>query len=259
VGNRRVRLVSAFDPRRALDEPVAPALDRADYNVLYVGNSFAFWNSLWSDSIPGLVEAGLNADRAKLGIPRHVRVTAARFDGSGITAQASFIREALADSHTDLVVWSFNSFDVGAEGRQYPERSSEADVLLYLTKTLREVREALRQRGIALVAAAQPVGISVAPTEETFGKLTISAYRPFEGNLTAERRVERAIEAAGVPEISTLSAFIEAERADRPRPLFESTRGGIHFTPAGNAFYSALLLRGLSRLKPWGGSESRAR
>jgi hypothetical protein len=253
AGNRRIRLVPAFDRRRALDEPIAPALDRAYYNIVYVGNSFAFWNSLWSDSVAGDVERGLNADRSKLGIPRRVRVTAARFDGSGITAQASFIRESLADAHADLVVWSFNSFDIGAEEQQYPARHGDPEVLLYLSKTLGEVRDTLKQRGIGLVAAAQPVGVGVAPTEATFGKLTIPTYRPFESGLQSERRVEAAIETSTVPEISTLSAFVEAERGVRPRPLYETTRGGIHFTPAGNAFYAALLLRGLERLKPWSG------
>jgi hypothetical protein len=251
AGNRRIRLVPGFDRRRALDEPVAPALDRAAYNVVYVGNSFAFWNSVWSDSVAGDVERGLNARRAELRIPRRVRLTAARFDGSGITAQASFIREALADAHADLVVWSFNSFDIGAEEQQYPERHSEADVLRYLTKTLGEVRAELARHGIKLVAAAQPVGVGVAPTEATFGKLTITTYRPFESGLLSERRVESAVEASGVPTIATLAAFVEAERGVRPRPLYETTRGGIHFTPAGNAFYADLLLRGLERLAPW--------
>ena len=178
AGNRRIRVIPAFDRRRAIDEPVAPAFDRAYYNVVYVGNSFAFWNSLWGDSVAGTIERGLNAERAKLGIPRRVRVTAARFDGSGVTAQASFIREALADGHADLVIWSFNSFDIGAEEQQYPARHSESDVLAYMTKTLSDVRAELKQHGIAFVARAQPVGVGVAPTEATFGKLTITSIVP---------------------------------------------------------------------------------
>jgi hypothetical protein len=257
AGNRRIRMVPSFDRRRALDEPSTPPLDAANYNVVYVGNSFAFWNSLWSDSVAGQLESGLNAQRARLGIPRRVRVTAARFDGSGITAQASFIREALADGHANLVVWSFNSFDLGAEEQQNPARRRETDVLAYLAKTLAEVRATLATHGIELVAAAQPVGIGVAPTESTFGKLTIATFRPFESGFATERRVESALESSGVPEISTLAAFVAAERAARPRPLYESSRGGYHFTPAGNAFYADQLLRGLERLKPWAGAPAK--
>jgi hypothetical protein len=250
AGNRRVRLVPAVDARGALEDSAVPSLEKSEYNVLYVGNSFAFWNSLWDDSVAGIVERGLNARRAELGIPRHVKVTVARFDGSGITAQGSFIREAI-DARPDLVVWSFNSFDIGAEETQYPARHTEADVLTYLTAQLRDLRTALHAHGIALVAAAQPVGIGVAPTEATFGKLTIATYRPFESGLASERRVERAIKLSEVPAIPTLDAFVAEEHGDRPKPLYESTRGGFHFTPAGNAFYAAQLLRGLERLRPW--------
>jgi len=251
AGNRRIRLVPSFERRRAITEPVVPALSRSDYNVVFVGNSFAFWNSLWDDSVAGAVERGLNAERARLGIPRRVRITAARFDGAGIGAQASYIREYVADARPDLVVWSFNSFDFGAEEQQNAAVGGADAASAYLTQSLAETRALLSGKSVALVAAAQPVGVGVAPTEATFGKLTISAYRPFESGLRSERRVESAIEASGVGSILTLGAFIAAEREPRNKPLYESVRGGIHFTAAGNAFYAEQLLRGLERLRPW--------
>lgn len=253
AGNRRIRMVPAIDRRRALTEPVPQHFDRAYFNVVYIGNSYAFWNAMWDDSIPGTIESRLNAERAALGIDRPVRVTAARFDGSGVTAKLQYVKESLADAGPDMILWSFNGFDFGAEAAAQSAKhltlEQTADVLASI---LRDLAATLAGKKIAFFAGTQPVGIAFAPAESTFPKLISPSWRPFDQNgLYIESLIERAVATSGVPSVLSLSTFEEFERGPRPTPLFEPVEGGFHFTPAGNAFYADILVRALETQKPW--------
>ena len=253
AGNRRIRSVPAIDRRHAIAEPLPQTIDHDYYTIAYIGNSYAFWNGMWDDSIPGTIERRLNAERATLGITRPIRVIAARFDGSGITAKLQFIREVLADSGPDMVVWSFNGFDLGAEQQaQLAKKLSIEQTGDYLATTLTDLKKYLAARKIAFFAGAQPIGIGFSPTEASFSKLSYSSWRPFDQTgVYIETLIEKAIKGSGVPSVLSLAAFDEYEKGARPLPLYESLEGSYHFTPAGDAFYADLLLRGLEAQKPW--------
>jgi len=253
AGNRRIRVIPAIDRRRAIAQPLPQQIDRSEYTIVYIGNSYAFWDSMWEDSIPGTIERRLNADRAALGISRPVRVLAARFDGSGITAKLQFIREVLADSGPDLILWSFNGFDLGAEQQaQSAKHLSIEQTADALSLSLGDARTYLAAKNVALFAAAQPVGIGFSPTEATYSKLDLQFWRPFDQTGTyIEGLIEKAIAKSGVPAALTFADFDAYEKGDRPVPLYDSIEGGYHFNPAGNAFYAGLLVRALEARKPW--------
>ena len=251
AGNRRIRIVPAIDRRHAIAAPIPQTIDHSYFTVVYIANSYAFWNSMWDDSIPGIIEHKLNDERAALGIDRPVRVIAARFDGSGITAKLQYIKETLADSGPDMIVWSFNGFDLGAE-QQAQKNLSIEQTADYLATTLTDLQKYLAARNTALFAGAQPIGISFSPTEATYGKLTISSWRPMDQTGTyIEGLIEKAVKKSGVPSALTFSAFDDYEKSARPVPLYDTIQGGYHFNPAGNAFYAGLLVNALEAQKPW--------
>jgi len=98
AGNRRIRRIARVDVR----ESVLPNfdnfnLDPQNYNVAFVGNSYAFFNVLWPESIPGTIEAGLARDGKRLGLNRTARVAAFRIDAVSPAAETSMISNVLAD------------------------------------------------------------------------------------------------------------------------------------------------------------------
>jgi hypothetical protein len=107
TGNRRLRtmpLPSTRGPLTLGSSELAP--DPTHYRILYIGLSHAFYDTGWSDSIPGRIESKLIAGQRRLGIMRPPRVSVVRIDGGRLNALNDFIQNAAADGQVNLVILS---------------------------------------------------------------------------------------------------------------------------------------------------------
>ncbi len=231
TGNRRIRRIYNVDPR----ESVLPDLsnftipERA-YHVAIVGNSYAFYNVLWPESLPGIVGAGLQRDAHALGLTHTVAVTAFRIDDASERAASSIVREYLSDGRTQVVVLLLNAFD--------PTR----------TATLDELATRLRAIRTKLLVVYTPQGFEVSPIEfvtATKGK-TASDFAALRARAAKD---EAYYALSGVRGLYLLDAMeAEAARPDR-RPLFYGA--DHHFTIYGTQFVAQRILSELERWKPW--------
>jgi hypothetical protein len=242
AGNRRIRLLSDV----ALRGPVSGDLDALthwpsnSYRIVFVSNSFAFWNVDWDGSIGGRLERGLTADMAQIGLTRKPRVEVARIDQGSVTATASYVNEILAEEPVDLVIIMLNYFHAYVEG----------NALQILPKGLTEMDSRLRQNHARLFVVFQPSSegadpvVYVGPRAASFG-----AGYDFDSMWTVERSMGDILRGSGVDEVDLSTDFQKYETGDRARPLFSRTDG--HLSPYGNEFVAKLILRALEKNRPW--------
>jgi len=246
AGNRVIRLARLPDLRRASGLAAAPVLPKSLYRVAFVGNSYAYWNTVWPESTPGLIETELNNRRQALGVPLPVRVVANRFDGASLSAIASFIDDVLASESYDLVIWSVNSFEVSIEQQEHPDVVGPAAIKARLGTVVAQANRAMQKSGGRLVVVAQPLGVMYAPHEVTSFKMRVPLY---EDLFEFQSQIESDLGQSGVPVIRTIPAYLEYERAAHGVPLYEP--GDNHPTRAGNRFFAELIIAGLKTIKPW--------
>ena len=231
AGNRRVRRIAHVDAR----ETVLPDLSnleipRDGYGIAFVGNSYAFFNVLWPESIPGTLEAELGRDARRIGLGRPPHVLGVRIDAAPAAAQTSLVDNVLGDGQVRLVVLLANSF-------------GPAD-----PKMLRALERSLARTRAKLLLVFIPQGNQVSPLEFWKANVTATGYQ------YAALRAQAAREESYYHRLSARSLLLldamEAQEAlpDR-RDLFYSA--DHHLTVFGTRWVAHRIVEELEAWRPW--------
>jgi sugar lactone lactonase YvrE len=231
AGNRRIRRIAGVDAR----ETVLPdgsnfSFVRGAYNVALVGNSYAFYNVLWPESIPGHLEGSLSRAGPTYGLNKRVHVEAFRIDALDLGSAKSLIDGYLSDGQVDLVVLMVNSFTV-----------NDADRLNAIAKRL----DATHTKLLLLYT---PQGYEVSPLE--FVKAGID--RPgddFPAHRANAARTEAFFNTLHIESLLLLTEMETQEADPQRRNLFYNANH--HLTMYGSEWVATQLLEKLELWKPW--------
>ena len=265
AGNRRVRAVPDVDPRWTFANGTAtPPKEPGVYHAFFVSNSFAFENVVWADSIPGLVEKRINAERAKLGLAKPLKFDVGYFAAVPLAPQAQYIGESLADGTIDLVVWNLNAHFFHQDFTDWEVAlpdftpSAEAGWKAAIEATVAKLKASHTQ----LLITDEPLGQHLGPGEAfayreflSYDKSQREGYekwgqfprKPGYGYAT-NVEMDRFLSSLGVPYLPTFSRFVDYERGAHS-PLYSNY--DFHFTPAGDAFFADLIVKYLETARPW--------
>jgi len=244
-GNRVVRIMPLPDLRGPVGSDFALVRpDPAAYHIVLLSSSFAFWMSTWADSIGGLLEGKLNAQRAVLGIPRPAKVAVVRIDASNLQQESDYIDTFLGDGQANLIVWIVN----GAQSSALPTDSAGSPMAAF-SRIVRTQGENLARMGTRLFVAVAPEGDDVAPFDNFLGRQTDGHVPTFDYDTSGERQTIAAVRDAGVPYFELLDPMVAHEASRPTTPLFGPS--DTHFSRAGNAFVAEAIYQKLAALKPW--------
>jgi hypothetical protein len=280
TGNRRIRKVTLLGRAVQSAPASAPAFAKTDapgageivagedpfpgmsdryYRIAYLGNSYAFYNTRWNSSIPGLIEAKLRSKWRALGIPKEPKlISISPF--KGLDGFEDYINNILSLGVVDAVIVQLNNTNI-AESFPLP-KTPEIDWKSYdatwrepTRESLVRMKDKLKSAGIALVVVANPTVGHVSPLEDA---VTAEVYAfpdwiwldlgPPAGN-EFESDLQRVIARAGVPFIDLYPAFIHAELDANRLPLFGTVDG--HYSPHGRALAADVITKGLIQIHFW--------
>jgi streptogramin lyase len=261
AGNRRIRLIPAVNERWESYSP--SGADPNVYHVVFISNSFAYYNSMWDDSIAGIIEQRLNADRAVIGLSKRVEVLPMS-KGNSLSGHGQYISSVLAQGGVDLVIWSLNTnmfmqhFDVWPFiESDFSKKNNGA-----WRKIIRDTAASLHEAGVRLLLTDSPIGHQTSLAEVTRwrdfprGDVPLDPHpewRFMERRPDAEYGVtmnmERFLVSLGVDDyMPTYERFLEYERGPH-LPLCSSDNA--HFNPVGNALYARMIVDHLESVRPW--------
>jgi sugar lactone lactonase YvrE len=250
AGNRRIRTISGLDPRGPAGADLVGLYGPKDaYRVSVVGDSFAFSNVLWPESIAGRIEAALAAPSSGLG--KRAFVGTVRLDGTSITDLSQFVREHLGDGQTDLVVMLVDDFTHAHELDRADARGDRWRTLM--PQRLRALQGELAKHGtqllLVLIPRARSASLNELPEVGAFNDGLVTALA-FEQDAYRERQVEHFYSTIrGVRALPLLGPMQLAE-ADTHRVSFFNTRD-IHLSPQGATWVGDRIGEELARWKPW--------
>ena len=265
AGNRRIRSVPTVDPRWTANYGSGTPPKEPDvYHAFFVSNSFAFENVVWADSIPGLIEKRINAERAKLGLSKPLKFDVGYFTAVPLAPQAQYIGESLADGTIDLVIWNLNPHffhdSTGDWEVALPQFTPEARAGWKAAVDAAYAK--LKASNTKLILVDEPLGQHLGPGEsfayrdylsydksvrqgyDKFGQLPRKPGYGYDTNV----EMERFLGSLGIPYIPTLERFLEYERGAHS-PLYSNY--DFHFTPAGDAFLADIISTYLEKTRPW--------
>ncbi|MBV8726791.1 MAG: hypothetical protein JO233_03315 [Candidatus Eremiobacteraeota bacterium] len=259
-GNRRIRRLSPFeriDPWAWLNlaYPGIEAHPRPqDYHIAFIGNSYIWYDTAWSDSIEGLAQASIASDpfwKARRGAPHVIPIIK-----YSLTQVASFLDNAAPSGLYQMVVLNLNwgTIESSFDGVSLfnPDPSSWQDKL---AASLAAIGRGLRARRIPFLVVLHPVSFQVSPSNSYW--LLQTYQTPPNQELTtalANRGVvgqylASAVAKAGVSTLDAGPRISSEQRAKVPRLIFGS--GDYHFTRYGRKVMAALIAARLEALSPW--------
>lgn len=231
AGNRRIRRITGVDPRETvLPDGSNLAFAPGAYNVALIGNSYAFYNVLWPESIPGRLEESLTRFGPAAGLKKRAHVVPFRIDALDLGAAKSLIDGYLGDGQVDLVVLMVNSYTI-----------SDAARLLAIQARL----EAVHTKFLIMYT---PQGYEVSPLE--FVKADAArADDDFPGHRENAARTESFYNSVHVESLLLLDEMQAEEAKPERRSLFYNANH--HLTLYGTEWVAGELLEKLVIWKPW--------
>ncbi len=231
AGNRRVRRIAGVDGRETvLPDGSNLRFASGAYNIAFVGNSYAFYNVLWSESIPGRIEDGLAASAAAIGLKKPVQVEPFRIDALDLGAAKSLIDGYLGDGQVQLVVLMVNSYTLSDETR------------------IMQIQTRLENAHTKFLIVYTPQGYEVSPLEFVKAGIT-RATDDFAGHRENAARTESFYNSLHVESLLLLDEMQHAEAAPDRRSLFYNANH--HLTLYGSEWVANEVLEKLERWRPW--------
>jgi sugar lactone lactonase YvrE len=231
AGNRRIRRIAGIDARETvLPDGSNLAFSPGAYNVAIIGNSYAFYNVLWPESIPGRLESSLTRFGPAAGLKKRVHVEPFRIDALDLGAAKSLIDGYLGDGQVDLVVLMVNSYTI-----------SDAARLTAIANRLESVHT-------KFLLMYTPQGYEVSPLE--FVKADVArAEDVFAGHRDNAARTESFYNSVHVESLLLLDEMAQEEAKPDRRSLFYTANH--HLTLYGTEWVAGELLEKLVIWKPW--------
>jgi len=245
AGNRRIRRLSPFDERSyvspVLPNAPFPQLDKRDYNVLVVGNSYAWLDTDWPTSIGGVLQARLE----RAGIGRAVRVVT--LPRVSLPAADSYFHEIVHEEPVDCVILLLNSLSVVQD---YPPDTLRNDAWIPLIRQrLAAIRSSVGS-GTTFVAAVHPLPWEFSPTESIYARFeTYAALWWLYPHPSIHEQLAATARDAGLEPLDLWPAFTRAESQPDHVPLFGTQT--YHFTVEGRALVASAIADALVARKPW--------
>ncbi len=281
MGNRRIRRISigsagpnSSDINPSTHPPIAdssagsivvagedpfPGLPDSYYRIAYLGNSYAFFNTDWSNSVPGLVESGLRSNWRRLGFPKPPKVVCIS-PFLGLSGFRDYINNILSLGVVDAVVVQLNAANIGAS---FPPPHSETyDFKAYAQtwtaptrRSIIEMNGDLKKVGIPLVVVVNPTAAHLSPLEvpvvsevtEYQDWLYLTSGPP--GGDTFEDDMQRVVASSGVPSIDLFPDFLAAEQDAHRVPLFGTMNA--HYSENGRILAAKVIVKNLIRMRFW--------
>jgi sugar lactone lactonase YvrE len=231
AGNRRIRKIVGVDGRESVLPDLSNfAIPDRSYHVAIVGNSYAFYNVLWPESIGGRIESALARDATNIGLPERPSVTTFRIDAASDDAEISIVHEYLFDHRTNLIVLLLNSY------------------VAMRSETLVRLKAQLATVGIKLLVVFTPQGFEVGPGEFWSAKRDTSDA-DFVKLREPAARDETYYNMTGVHGLYLLDAMEASEEGADRRPLFYSSEH--HLTIYGSEWVGRRIAGAIEQWKPW--------
>jgi hypothetical protein len=244
AGNRRIRALQMIDVRRPVAGDVSQfAPDPSSYRVVFVGASHSFWATDWSTSSPGLIEANLNANRLRLGIPKRVRMSVVRLDSTGLDGQVDFIRSSgIMAGGVNLVILGLTPSDL------FGVLAGPGQSLARAQAILRELNSDLGKSGCRLFVYLKPEPSDISLVDDMIDRLRASSFHE-ETGMDSERQAAIALSTSGVENFVALNDYLAYEHKRNEVPLW--AYNDSHEDAAGRAFVANEILKALIAWKPW--------
>jgi hypothetical protein len=231
AGNRRIRKITGIDARESILPDLSNfAIADHSYNVAIVGNSYAFYNVLWPESIGGRIEAALTRDAKSIELPERASLSTFRIDAASEDAEISIVHEYLFDHRVNLIVLLLNSY------------------VAMRSQTLETLKAQLDSAGIKLLVVFTPQGFEIAPSEFWSAKRD-TGDADFAKLREPAARDESYYNMTGVHGLYLLDAMEAHETLPNRQPLFYSSEH--HLTIYGSEWVGRRIADEIERWKPW--------
>jgi len=260
-GNRRIRRLSPFDRLDpwawlGLAYPGIESHPRAaDYHIAFVGNSYIWYDTQWSDSIQGIMQSDLASDpfwqNAKQSAPRVIPIVKVSIGQVGkfleSAAQSGLYQMVILDLNWGTIAISFAGVT--------PFRPDPALWQNQLSDSLRAIHRRLSQKHIPFLVVTHPTPFEVSPSESEWLVMT---YEPkanedlaaeMSGRSQFSTALNAAVTKAGVPLLDLTPLISAQDRSLSPHPIFGA--GDYHFTQYGRRIIGDAIAQKLKTLAPW--------
>ena len=243
AANRRVRQISTLDRSHDALPGGEPKLGGSGFKVVFVGNSFLWEYTRWSDSIQGIVEAALKKRLHR----DDIVVNPYLFPGAGFGADLDYIDYLARLGGANLVILNINENTIAAAGAfEEVERSSES-WRPQMIAALSRMNATLKSLHIGFLVYTTPLGRNISPTETVVARLLSPAGQRVP-NKQFNVALNDAVKASGAPLLNLFTVFEDTLRAPIHPALFGTA--DEHFSYAARVLVArnltdAILRRGL--------------
>jgi len=247
--NKRIREIGKLD--RSHDVVLGSALPKngaeGAYNIAFVGNSFLWQYTRWSDSIQGMVERSLASQYGK----SRIRVNPYVLPGSAFGAEEQYVEFLARGGVANLYVLNVNPGNIYpsadlADALQVPNSPQTWQPLV--TSGLRRLRDTLTGLHARLLVVTTPLAPYISPVETAWPQLLSN-----EGQSTPDIRLgtllNDAVRASGVEMVNLWNVFEDDVKAPSHEPLFGSS--DPHFSYHGRVVVARALSAWFKRHQPW--------
>jgi len=248
-GNKRLREIFNIDRRHdaILGSALPAANSNGTYDIAFVGNSFLWQYTRWSDSIQGMVERSLSSTAGKT----RIRINPYVLPGSAFGADEQYIEYLARGGAANLYVLNINP------GNVYPAAdiagalqlaTSATDWQPQVTASLQRLRKTLAELHAKLLVVTTPLASYISPVETAWPEL-LSTEGQVAPNTSVGTLINDAVRASGVELLDLWPVFIRDVKAPGHEPLFGTS--DPHFSYHGRVVVAHAVAAWLKQHKPW--------
>jgi hypothetical protein len=250
-GNRRIREIDGLDSRLPLASDLSNlTFPQHTYRIALIGDSFTWNNVLWPESMGGVIETGLAANRQTAGLKLAPSVLLFSASGGTLQSASDFIKTNFGDGQADLVILVYDRFALSHEIDQAPELRDNRWKTVLPTR-LRDLEVQLLKQGTKLAFLPIPTSRNVSPIEQAALREdeTNPAAYDFDATYREGIAFETTFAESQTHVIRLLHSLAEADRAQQTPPLYNNRDN--HLTAQGSILVGRAIVTDLLRWKPW--------
>lgn len=239
AANRRVRKISGLDRSHDARPGGEPRVASGGQRIVFVGNSFLWEYTRWSDSIQGMVERALRARSRR----NNIVVNPYVFPGAGFGADLEYIELLARAGAANTVIFNINPNTLAGTGGLIEAERDPASWRPLLISTLRRMNRTLESLHVHFFVYTTPLGADLSPFETAWGSLLSS-----DGQIAPDGRLgnelNSAVKESGVHFLDLWSVFRTYLREPDHQPLFGTS--DEHFSYAGRVLVAQEIVKALA-------------